>query len=101
MLAFVLFSAVSALVPSPSATALYGLVDDSAALLQLDTTLIDIADRLTEIDAAYDFLEGRSALNPYNTTVPRRPILRDRKKALRAAEDKIASRLREFWERDR
>lgn len=88
--------------PPPAPTAdLSGLRDATTALLELDSMTIELSQRLSEIDAVYAYLDGRRTTNPYNWTdgMPK-PVLRDRKKALRAAQAKVAASLRAAWDSD-
>ena len=75
------------------------LVGASSSLLELDTITVELSRRIADIDAAYAFLDGRSTYNPYNwtDTMPR-PVLRDRKKALRGALSTLAAAMRTAWE---
>jgi hypothetical protein len=99
MIFSLLFLAASTGAPLAGPTTdLTGLRDATSALLELDSMSIELSQRLAEIDAAYAYLDGRSAVNPYNWTdgMPR-PVLRDRKKALRAAQATVASSIRAAW----
>lgn len=73
---------------------------DAETLLSQDDQLLEISRRLADIDQAYDFVDARyTGDNPYPwERFPHKPTLRDRKRALRAAREKISRGIVAEWD---